>query len=49
MCLEPSVWAHDETRILVSFRPRVMYTVPVGQNPCGLVCGNLLFPGLVVL
>ncbi len=22
----------------VSIRPRVMYTVPVGQNPSGLVC-----------
>jgi hypothetical protein len=35
-------WAHDETRT----RPRVMYTVPVGQNPSGLVCGICNFRNL---
>jgi aromatic amino acid aminotransferase I / 2-aminoadipate transaminase len=45
MCLGPSIWAHDEIRELVPIRPRVVYTVPVGQNPSGLVCGEIQYFG----
>ena len=35
--------AHDEMRELVPIRPRVIYTVPVGQNPNGVVRGKIHF------
>ena len=37
------LWAHDEIRELVPIRPRVIYIVPIGQNPSGLVCRNMQF------